>query len=364
MMFKKESKFNIIIDGQFGSTGKGLISGYLALEEDFDVFASNLSPNAGHTFVDELNNIYITKQLPVGGILNKKSLIYLTAGSIINQNILFEEIEKFDIDPERIFIHPRVAVVEEENIRWEKDLESSVSKIASTQSGTGRALADKILRKAKLAQDNNQLKKFVKEIDLMQLMDDGCSVMMETSQGFDLGINSGLSYPYCTSRDITPMSILSDAQVHPKYLGNVLMCIRTYPIRVGNIYDNQNNIIGYSGPFYPDQKELSWEDLGETPERTTVTKRIRRVAEFSKQQYLRSLNFIRPTHVFLNFVNYIKNEDYAKQLIDFFDMTFVPQYISVGKNINQIIKVKDFNELVHIILGENDRNEHNLFHRY
>src|SRR6056297_1491414 len=128
----KKSKFNIIIDGQFGSTGKGLLSGYLSSTEDFDIFASNLSPNAGHTFVDCYDKKIVTKQLPIGGILNKRSTIYLTSGSIINPDILLDEVKKFNVDMDRICIHPRAAIVEKDNINWEKNLNSSVSKIAST----------------------------------------------------------------------------------------------------------------------------------------------------------------------------------------------------------------------------------------
>ena len=37
-MFAKTKKLNLIIDGQFGSTGKGLIAGKLAIDNCFDIF--------------------------------------------------------------------------------------------------------------------------------------------------------------------------------------------------------------------------------------------------------------------------------------------------------------------------------------
>lgn len=43
-------KLNIIMDGQFGSTGKGSLAAYLGLNHPADIYLSNLSPNAGHTF--------------------------------------------------------------------------------------------------------------------------------------------------------------------------------------------------------------------------------------------------------------------------------------------------------------------------
>ena len=119
----------------------------------------------------------------------------------------------------------------------------------------------------------------------------------------DLSLNSGFAYPYCTSREITVSSTLSDVQVHPSYLGKVCVSIRTFPIRVGNIIDN-GSIVGYSGPFYPDSIELSWEDIGVEPELTTITKRERRVATFSYEQYNKMMRLYKPDYVLLNFANY------------------------------------------------------------
>ena len=215
----KENKLNLIIDGQFGSTGKGLIGAYIAINYNADIYVSNLSPNAGHTYTLYDNNPIVVKQLPVGAILNKRSMIYLTPGSVINVDLLLDEIGKFDLDTTRLFIHPRAAIVEDKDIQAEEDLKSSVSRIASTRSGVGEALSNKIMRKSKLAGDIPELDKYISEIGLMNLMDMGCTALMETSQGFDLGIDHGLAYPYCTSREVTVSKALSDAGVHPTYLG-------------------------------------------------------------------------------------------------------------------------------------------------
>ena len=339
MSFCKSQKLNIILDGQFGSTGKGLISGYLSLTEDFDIFCSNLSPNAGHTFYNSNNERFMTKQLPIGGILNKRSMIYLTPGSIIDPQILLKEIDDYNIDSTRLFIHPRCAVVQKKHIMKEKDSNSSVSKIASTQSGTGEALSDKVLRKSPVAKDISELQPFIKDIDLMELMDLGCNILMETSQGFDLSINSGYSYPHCTSREVTTMSALTDSQVHPQYLGNVMMCIRTYPIRVGHTYKNGVKI-GDSGPFYLDSEETDWKTLGLDDEYTTVTQRVRRVATFSEYQYKRALNYIKPSHVFLNFVNQVSDDEYKEELFNIFKNTKYPTHLSYGKSVEDVVETQ------------------------
>lgn len=136
----------------------------------------------------------------------------------------------------------------------------------------------------------------------------GLNILLESGQGFDLSLNHGLSYPYCTSIDVLPSTLLSGLGLHPYFLGNVMMTLRTYPIRVGNPKNKNGEEIGYSGPVWDDSNELCWEDLNQLPELTTVTKRVRRIFTWSYKQYLNSLRFIKPTHVFLNFVNYLTPE--------------------------------------------------------
>ena len=331
----KRGKVNLIIDMQFGSTGKGLLASYLATTFHIDMAISNLSPNAGHTF-EYKDGFAVSKQIPVCCILNKRCGAYLTAGSIIDIDLLFEEMERFNIhhDEGKIFIHPNATIITKEDKRAEAEIESSVKKIASTMSGTGVALSHKIVRSAKIAKDFPELKAFIKVIDLHSYMDQGCILFMESSQGFDLSLNSPY-YPHCTSRDITVASLLNDAQIHPQYLGDVYGCMRTYPIRVGNIVENGVEV-GNSGEFYPDSTEVSWSDLGFKKEYTTNTKRIRRVATFSKLQYKRALNILRPDIVFLNFVNYlttVETWDHVEQII--VDVRF-PDLFGYGPKIKDV----------------------------
>jgi len=328
----KYNKLNLIIDMQFGSTGKGLLASFLSSFYHFDLAVSNLSPNAGHTF-EYKNGFGVSKQIPICCILNKRCGAYLTAGSIIDIELLFSEIEKFDIDPDKIIIHPNAAIITSENKLDEGGSDSSVKKIASTMSGTGFALSDKIRRSAKLAKDIPKLSKMVKILDLHYLMEQGCTLLMESCQGFDLSLN-GLFYPHCTSRDVTVTSMLNDAQVHPNFLGDVYGCMRVYPIRVGNIVE-EGKEVGLSGDFYDDSVELTWESLGLPDEFTTNTKRVRRVATFSKKQYSRALNILRPDYVFLNFINQLQKEHEA-DLKKILNETQYPFLFGYGPKIEDI----------------------------
>ena len=296
-------KVNIICDGQFGSTGKGLIASYISEHEHIDVSVGSLSPNAGHTFYIN-DKKYISHLIPVSAVWNKHSTIFLSSDCVINTDLLFNEIKEFEIDTDRIVIHPRAAVVTET-----EDYIPNLVQIGSTKAGTGPARASKILRQNCLAQNHPLLKPFVKDFDIKYYLIQGCNVLVETGQGLDLGLNHGFDYPHCTSRDILPSNILGELGVSPRYLGNVCMTLRTFPIRVGHPKDKDGNIIGNSGPFYPDSKEISFEELGVKSELTTVTKRIRRIATWSEKQFYNSLYKIEPTHIFLNFCNYLREED-------------------------------------------------------
>lgn len=323
-------KLNLSMGGIFGSEGKALQAQYIASINHVDLAISDAATNAGHTFYYH-GHKHIAKHVPVSGVIRSRCTIYLV-GAIIKPDLLLKELEVFDIDHSRVCIHPRCAIIEDEDVVHETDLSSSVSKIASTQNGVGSALVRKIARGARLAKDVPELSHMIKELDIQEYLDMGLTALMEVPQGFDLSLTASPFYPYCTSRDITVSAALSDAQVHPSYLGNVAVCIRTYPIRVGNIMDGEE-LVGYSGPFYEDSKEISWDDLGVEPEITTVTGRVRRVATFSKQQYDRMLKTLRPDYIMLNFMNYLSEDEIAPLLDSLPEVT----HLSFGPEVKDVI---------------------------
>lgn len=308
----RPGRLNITIDGQFGSTGKGVLNAFLALRTTPvpDICVTNAAPNAGHTFIDRDGQRRTCFHLPVSGVLTPDAHIYLAAGSIIDPVILLREIADFSIVPDRIKIDPRACILSPEHTQREQAQQSGATALASTRKGVGAALADKVARVpgVRIADACEELNPYVGRRDLMRDMDAGKTVLMEVPQGFGLSINHGLSYPHCTSRDITIGAALNDAGVHPAYLGAVIASIRTYPIRVGNIVE-EGREIGFSGPFYPDSIETTWAALGLPDELTTVTKRVRRVATFSLRQYADMLRHLRPDAVFLNFANHLSGAD-------------------------------------------------------
>lgn len=311
-MFGEPGKASVVVGGQFGSEGKGLYAAWLAekiASEGGTICTTNAGAQAGHTTRYLDGKKFVCFHLPTIGVIKKNSLCYINAGSIIDVDQLFAEIEACEVDPTRIFIHPRAAVITNENRETERAHGSSTEKTASTQKGVGAAISDKIMRRAKLAKDDERLGRFIKMMDLNQMLHEGYTVTVEVPQGHDLSINHGLSYPSCTSRDCWVGSGLSDAGIHPRFLGQVAMVVRTFPIRVGGIINEMGEVLGESGPFYADSKELQWDAFpGVEPERTTVTKRVRRIATWSRQQYRRALRLNRPDEILLNFVNYLPSD--------------------------------------------------------
>ena len=297
----------VLIDGQYGSTGKGLLAAFLASQPHnaVDFAVTNASANAGHwtKFADSRNGSdFCCYHLPTFGVIQPCSKIILNAGSIINPDLLLAEMETCKVSMDRVCIHPNATVITKEDILREENLKSQATKISSTQKGVGAALARKITRTAEIARNNETLAPMIDNIDLNSAMSLGARVSIEMPQGYSLSLN-GKFYPYCTSRDCTVSAALSSAGIHPSYLGRVVMSVRTYPIRVGNIPK-----YGYSGDTYADQEEITFESLGVPNELTTVTKRIRRIFTWSDAQYTDALIENRPDITFLNFCNYASRD--------------------------------------------------------
>jgi adenylosuccinate synthase len=302
-----------VVDGQFGSTGKGVIAAWLAREAynnflDFLWVVSNAGPNSGHTFYHG-NGKHVLKQLPTFAVamylLNKARHrvntpdVYLSAGAIIDVEILAAEALRYP--GLRIFVHPLAAVIRQED--KEAEHSGSIAAVAGTRSGTGAALARKVMRErdAVLLDFVEANPRYFPDNVVCGSIDVPWSdsrVFMEVSQGFSLGLNSHF-YPKVTSRECTVMQGIADARLPPASVTRTFLSMRTFPIRVGNVD-------GFSsGKYYPDQKETSWEALGQTPELTTVTQRIRRVFTFSYVQASEAIAANHPDFVFINFMNYL-----------------------------------------------------------
>jgi len=346
-----------LVDGQFGSTGKGALAAWLALRACEDGYINHFSgsiysggPNSGHTcyYGDEK---IILKQLPTFGVYAAKLgypvPIYLSAGAIIDRDCLRVEAS---LHPQvRIFVHPNAAIVTDEDKKAEES--GSIAEVAGTRSGTGAALARKIMREPK-AIAVNSLGRIAENVVIQEhrIKPDRNAYFMEVAQGFSLGINSQF-YPKVTSRECTVMQGMADARLPARSLAKVYMAVRTYPIRVGNVDGHS------SGEWYVDQVETNWEALGLSPERTTVTNRVRRVATFSPMQFFEAVRANDPDWVFISHMDYLgqaAGDMLVKELNNYSHQLGIGFGIIVGcgPKVSEITVIKD-----HSNYGNNYRNE-------
>lgn len=396
----QRGKFNIVVDGQWGSCGKGLISTALADKHTPDIVSTTNMPNAGHTAIDNSTlpekPPFVGKVLPTPAVLNKwrafgepaptagqqpyAPFVVIGPSAAFHVKRLLEEIELCGVNG-NIYIHPRAGVVTQVHQELEAQSSGGTKHIASTMQGCGAFLSDKIMRKAdlKLARDlvpeMTDISNFARiasnyiDVDtlkalsmprlLMMMMESGLTILHEGSQGFSLCINHGSHYPFCTSRSTTALQNAADMGIPPKHVGKVYLVIRPYPIRVGNVVED-GKTVGYSGDCYPDHKEISWTEVataaGAPPEvtkgeLTTVTKRLRRVFTFSEQQLVEAAAVNGATDIVLNFANYIDWSCFgvndpnrlSKKIFDFID------------------RIKDICGLPVTIVGTGPRNDHVCF---
>ena len=299
--FFPPGKAAVLIDGQFGSTGKGLLAAYLArtAKHEPDVVTTNASANAGHTTILEDGEKMVLHHLPTAGVLTRAE-IYINAGAVIEPVVFGLEASIWDrrfqvID--RLLIHPRAAVIESEDLK-----STSIGISGGTGHGVSGAIARNVKRTSPLIVSQMNLRPHIGTMDLNLLLSGGSRVFVETPQGLGLSLN-GPFYPHCTSRVISVAQSLSDAGIHPAFIGPVFLSLRAHPIRVGNV-DLGEGVHASSGGWHSDQYEMNWSDLNVQPETTTVTKRPRRIASFSHSQAKAALIATRPHFIFLNFVQY------------------------------------------------------------
>lgn len=312
--FTTPGRVSVIFDGQFGSTGKGLAGAWVGEHNKIDWAVTNASANAGHTSIIDGKPVVLF-HIPSTWLTAREhwnTRIYIDAGAIVDLDVLEREIVELGIPARQIWVNPNAAVILPEDKASESNNGSSQARIASTQKGCGAALARKVVRSGPnlgqwIAQTGRKVPFTLDTVPLNRELRDMKTVVVEVPQGFSLSVGASGFYPYTTSRDCTLQQGLSDAGVHPRFFHKSMAVLRTFPIRVGNIVDGEDQI-GFSGPVYPDQVETSWRDLGLAEERTTVTKRVRRVFTFSPLQYQRMLEYSMPDYVFLNFANYMDSD--------------------------------------------------------
>ena len=318
-LFSRENErlVDVLIGGQYGSEGKGNIASYVAKNYDYLVRVGG--PNAGHKVY--LNpKPYTFHQLP-SGTKHSNARLIIGPGAVINPKILLKEISDNSISCDRLFIDPQAMIISKDDIEGEIGLKEDIS---STQSGSGYAIARKIMNRGKkdvlLAKDVDDFRPFIK--NSLSVLDkaylSGQKILVEGTQGTALSLYHGY-YPHVTSRDTTVAGCLAETGISPTRVRKVIMVCRTYPIRVQNPTESgktsgwMNQEISLKE--ISERSGVGIEDLKDT-EITSTTKRKRRIGEFEWDLLRKSSTLNAPTDIALTFVDYIDIENRKARRFD------------------------------------------------
>ncbi len=291
---------SIVFGGQWGSEGKGKVAHWYALKKNASSVVRVGGINSGHTVIDKLGIAHKFRVLPTVAIEGSVNCI-LPAGSYFSLDVLKQELDNSGLPHDKLKIHPN-AVIMTEDLESTEHTNGIVDQIGSTGSGTGEAVINRARRLGgiKLAKDEPKLKRFISDTTdfLRAEIDNNREVVIEGTQGYGLSLLHSEHYPYVTSRDTSAAAFLSETGLSPFDVKNVIMVLRSYPIRVA----------GNSGPL---PSEISWQDLSQNSgsediieEYTTVTNKLRRVAVFDPTIVKQAIVCNKPNIIVLNHCDY------------------------------------------------------------
>ena len=255
---------SMVVGGFYGDEGKGKIIGYLSKDEEVRIAAKvGGGPQAGHT-VEEGKSVC---QIP-SAFINSDVRLLIGRGTVINPEIVLEEIEKYDVG-DRLGIDYGCTVIEQNHIDREKgDL---VGRIGSVGTGTGPARVDRLLRKSKTAEDVKSLEPYLTNVskEISDALKSDIRVLVEGVQGYGLNLMNYKYYPYVTSQVTTASQFCSDLGIGPKAVDEIYVVFKAYVSRVGK------------GPMNYQWSEEECKRHG-IEERGTVSGRPRRLGDFDK----------------------------------------------------------------------------------
>lgn len=286
----------IVVGGQAGSEGKGLICGHLHRHAHYDLAVRIGGPNAGHSVVDDTGRKWAFRQLPVAAVVDRNTSLVIAAGSEISLPVLVDEIQQADDAgwnvTGRLFVDETATVITDADILLEGGI-----KTGTTGKGIGGSRANRALRQAQIVDDLSAVAFGGAIICDTQAMvrDPTALILLEGTQGYILGSHAG-EYPFSTSGDCRAIDFMAAAGMYPQDATSVVV-LRMHPIRIA----------GNSGPL---GNETTWEALGVPPEQTTVTKKVRRVGKWDTEWADRSIRANggrsdAPALVALTFVDYV-----------------------------------------------------------
>lgn len=220
----------IVVGGQYGSEGKGKIVALLAKDSDSPWLVRCGGPNSGHTVTIDGKSV-IMRQVP-SCMDAEKATFCISAGCVVDEEILLREVDLLRIPREKIIVDPRSVLVTEEDRRAESE---ALVRIGSTCSGTGAALLRRMSRAkgVRLSKDSTAIKARCRVETVATLLhsriEQRGEVIIEGTQGFALSLLHGPDYPFVTSRDTTAAGFAMEVGLSPRHIDNIVMVISDIP---------------------------------------------------------------------------------------------------------------------------------------
>jgi adenylosuccinate synthase len=304
----------ILIGAQWGDESKGKVIDILTSQAKHVVRAQG-GNNAGHTVIvgGEESKLHL---IPAG-ILHPHTTCYIGAGTVIDPEVLIQEIECLQSHglnvKGRLWISPSAHIIFPYHRLLDQLLEQKKGErsVGTTGRGIGPCYADKASRlgirmgelirpdifgkvlKSVLALKNEELKLFgvekityeelhkkysqlaelikpfvsAVEEQLIEAIHKNENTLFEGAQGTFLDISHG-TYPYVTSSNTIAGGICAGAGIGPTYIDHTMGVVKAYTTRVGN------------GPLPTQVEEDQFFDHQMTREYGMVSGRKRRVGWF------------------------------------------------------------------------------------
>lgn len=319
------AKLSVVYGGQWGSEGKGQVVRWLSRTTPYRITAVRVGgPNAGHTIYPDGpgGEAYKLQQIPCPAFVSREAVIVLGASSVILPEVLTRELlqleERWGVGKTPpIFIDEKATMITPDHMQQEAA--DIVGRISSTGEGVGAATADKVMRRATTFDEwlvtgcspgereilGRTITGVIDTVRLLNLHTQSRNrhIIVEGTQGYLLSLNTSGYYPFTTSRDCGPEALMGQVGLSFRAFApediRVLAVFRTFPIRVG-------------GPSGPLPGETTWEILKERtggyvsePEITTVTKKVRRIADWNRELARKTVIETIPTEIALTFLDYV-----------------------------------------------------------
>lgn len=277
-----------VVGAQFGSEAKGHVAAQLTARLMRQPQALLLvrvgGSNAGHSAVAADGTVWALRHIPAAAVIDPDATLIIAQGSEVDFTVLFDECDRLDAAgfnvSERLCVDPYATVVSENHYNVERDADLT-ARVGSTGKGVGAARAARIMRNADIVRDHAKTLAdrgiAVRETaEMIHYWNEqqGANVIIEGTQGYGLGLCTEF-YPQTTSGNCRTVDLLAQIGYTPLNPAKdrsiyTWLVMRTYPIRVA----------GNSGPL---ADETDWSTLTQQTdgyiqtERTTVTKKVRRV---------------------------------------------------------------------------------------